>query len=146
MSHAFIEENTKQRERLRTLVARLSDEELTHPLYGELTVAGIFGHLAFWDTRALLAIKKWKETGTKPSSLDADTINDAMQPILLAIPPRQAAGIALAAAAAIDTEIEGLNSDQISEVEANLPALRLDRGRHRGAHINDIEAVLSLKK
>ena len=147
MSRSFIEENAQQRERLRTLLSRLSDRDLARPLYADWTVAGILGHLSFWDYRALVLIRRWKQMGVKqPSAMDVDTINDAMRPLLLAIPPRKAAEIVLEAAAAIDKEIEGLSPDLIIQIETFGSSFRLNRGTHRLEHIDQIESALSLKK
>jgi len=147
MSRLFIEENAQQREKLRTLLSRLNDRDLTHPLYADWTVAGILGHLAFWDYRALVLIRRWKQTGVKePSAMDVHAINDAMRPLLHAIPPRQAAEIVLEAAAAVDTEIEGLSPDLIAQIEAIGSSFRLNRGIHRLEHIDQIQSALSLKK
>ena len=47
----YIEANTRQRERLRALVEALDDEALTAPVNEYWTVAGVLGHLAYWDIR-----------------------------------------------------------------------------------------------
>ncbi len=147
MSRSFIEENAQQRERLRSLLSGLSDRELAQPLYADWTVAGILGHMAFWDYRALVLIRRWKQTGVKePSAMDVNAINDAMLPLLLAISPRRAAEIVLEAAAAIDKEIAGLSPELIAQIGALGPSFRLNRGIHRLEHIDQIEAALSLKK
>lgn len=143
MSGSYTEENNRQRERLRALLARLTDQDLTRPLEEGWTVAGFLGHLAFWDYRALLLIKRWKQTGVKPSPADVDVINDGMKPLLLAIPPRKIAEMAMEAATAVDREIEGLNPGLIAQIETQATDFRLNRGHHRGAHINDIEMGIS---
>jgi len=147
MSSSFIEENAQQRERLSTLLGRLSDRDLARPLYADWTVAGILGHMAFWDFRALVLLKRWKQMGVQQSAaMDVDAINDAMRPLLLAIPPRKAAGIALEAASAIDKEIEGLSPDLIAQIEAQASTFRINRAKHRLEHIDQIESALSLKR
>ena len=50
---SYVEENTRERGRLRALVERLSEEELLSPVNEYWTVAGVFGHIAFWDARIL---------------------------------------------------------------------------------------------
>ena len=50
---AYVAENTRERERLRALVERLTDDELSLPVNEYWTEAAIFGHIAFWDARAL---------------------------------------------------------------------------------------------
>jgi hypothetical protein len=42
----YIEANTHQRDRVRRLVERLSDEDLNGPVNEYWTVAGVLGHLA----------------------------------------------------------------------------------------------------
>jgi hypothetical protein len=147
MSRSFFKENTQQRERLRMLLSRLSDRDLARAVYADWTVAGILGHLAFWDYRALILLKRWKKAGVeKPSAIDVHAVNDAMRPLLLAIPPRKAAEIVLEAAAAIDKEIERLSPDLITQIEALESGFRLNRSAHRLEHIDQIESALSLKK
>jgi len=55
---SYVEENTRERERLRTLVERLSDVELRRPVNDYWTVAAVLGHIAFWDARALVLAEK----------------------------------------------------------------------------------------
>ena len=143
MSGSYIEENSQQQERLRALLVRLTNQDLARPLREGWTVAGFLGHLAFWDYRALLLIKRWKQTGVKPSPADVDVINDGMKPLLLAIPPRKVAEMVMEAATAVDRKIEGLNPDLIAQIEAHATNFRLNRGHHRGVHINDIDIGIS---
>ena len=89
MDRQFDIENKKERERLRALVSRITDEELNLPYYKEgWTVAAGLAHLAFWDQRALALLCHWKKSGVSPSSgSDWDATNDALVPLALAIPP-----------------------------------------------------------
>jgi hypothetical protein len=142
----YVEENARQRERLRSLIGRLSDQDLNRPVFGEWTVAGLLAHVAFWDSRGLLLLKKWKKSGVESSPRDVDVLNDAMLPLLLAIPPRKAAEFVLKTAEAIDKEIEELSPDLISEIESKPEHFSLDRARHRQNHIADIESALQISK
>ncbi len=78
---SYIEQNTRERERLRGLVERLSDDELSRPVNEHWTVAGVLGHIAFWDARALvLADKLERGVPFLPSDAepeDVTWINDA---------------------------------------------------------------------
>src|SRR5207237_8476009 len=56
--HAYVERNTHERERLRSLVARLTDDDLRRPVTDRWTVADMLGHVAFWDARALSLAEK----------------------------------------------------------------------------------------
>ena len=51
LDRSFVELNHAATERLRALAARLSDEELQHPVGQHWTVAITLAHLAFWDRR-----------------------------------------------------------------------------------------------
>ncbi len=103
--------NTAGRERLRSLVSRLTDEELALPAGDGWTIASILAHLAFWDFRVFELIQRWKRAGVGRSPIDMDNINDAMKPLCLAIPVRQAALLAIQAAEMVDDALEHLPDD-----------------------------------
>jgi hypothetical protein len=63
MDRPFVAENTKERERLISLVGRLTDEELGLPLGDDWTIAVALAHLSFWDQRSLFLMRKWKNSG-----------------------------------------------------------------------------------
>jgi hypothetical protein len=96
---SYVEQNTGERERLRGLVERLDEDELRTPVNEYWTVAGVFGHIAFWDARVLaLADKLERGVPLSPSDTepeDVDWINDASRPLIHAIPPREVARLAL---------------------------------------------------
>jgi len=48
---SYIQTNTRERERLRALIERLGDDDLTAPVNEYWTVAGVLGHIAYWDIR-----------------------------------------------------------------------------------------------
>ncbi len=89
MERPFVAENTLERERLRALVARLTDEDLSLPLGEGWTVAAALAHLAFWDQRALVLLRRWECTGVGTSPIDIDATNDTILP-LFAWPSRPA--------------------------------------------------------
>ena len=51
-------ENARELQRLKALVARLSDEQLAAMVNEYWSVAGILGHIAFWDGCALFLAGK----------------------------------------------------------------------------------------
>src|SRR4029453_2968350 len=81
----YIAENTAERERLIALVNGLTDEQLAQPREASWTVAAVLAHLAFWDQRALVLLKKWTQEGIGPSAMDVNVVNEAMRPHCLAI-------------------------------------------------------------
>src|SRR5687768_4179715 len=55
---SYIPANTRERERLRALVEKLHDDDLTAPVNEYWTVAGVLGHIAYWDIRVLVLAEK----------------------------------------------------------------------------------------
>jgi hypothetical protein len=68
------------------------------------TVAAVLVHLAFWDRQRLFTLKRWLQDGQLLLPGEPDVINDAVAVISKAIPPREAALLAVEAAEAIDYE------------------------------------------
>ena len=143
MDRPFVAENAKERERLRSLVKRLTDEELSLPLGNGWTIAVAFAHLSFWDQRILFLMRKWKKSGVEPSSIDIDVTNDSLLSLWLALPPQKAANLAISSAEAIDRELEQTSSDLITTVESLGEKFRLYRSIHRKLHLDRIEDLLN---
>ena len=55
---SYIEVNTRERERLRAFIERVDDAALAAPANEYWTVAGVLGHLAYWDSRVLVFAEK----------------------------------------------------------------------------------------
>ena len=91
MDSPFVTENAQQRDRLRLLVERLTDAELSLPMESGWSIAVALAHLAYWDQRSLMLMRKWQREGVELSPIDIDVTNDSLLPLLLAIPPRTAA-------------------------------------------------------
>src|SRR5271157_1644229 len=115
MERTYITENKRERERLRKLVNGMTDEELTLILYKEgWTIAVALAHLAFWDQRRLVTLRKWEKQGVSPTSIDdnlGDIINDSLVPFFLEIPPRKTADMAISTAEKIDRAMEKLSPE-----------------------------------
>ena len=145
MDRSFVAENSQERERLRSLVTRLTDRELSLPLTNDWSIAATFAHLAFWDRRSLMLTRRWKSTGVAPSPIDVDVTNDtndSLLPLWLALPPRVAANLAVSAAEAIDRELEESPAELISAIESLGQRFRLYRSEHRKLHLDHIEEFL----
>jgi hypothetical protein len=146
MDRPFVAENAKERKRLRSLVKRLTDEELNLPLGNGWTIAVALAHLSFWDQRILFLMRKWKKSGVEPAYIDIDVTNDSLLSQWLAIPPRKAANLAISSAEAIDRELEEASSDFIAEIEGLGEKFRLYRSIHRKPHLDEIEELLNNKE
>jgi DinB superfamily len=144
---SYVAENDTQRARLKALISR-SDADLARPMPAGWTVAGVLGHLAFWDQRVLLLFEEWEKTGQAPprsTQEDVDWINDAAKPMLLAVPPRQAAQLALTIAEAVDAKVARLSEELVMLNAASETPLNLLRAEHRGEHLDEIERVLKTR-
>jgi hypothetical protein len=142
---SYIEQNTRERERMRALVERLSDDELNRQVNEYWTVAGVLGHIAFWDGRVLaLADKLERGVPFSPSDNepeDVDWINDASRPLILAVDPRELARLALAVAQETDQRVASLPPERMYPADPDSP-INAFRSDHRGEHLDDIEAAL----
>ena len=146
MDRPYVAENTKERDRLKSLVERLSDEELNLPMGEDWTISVALAHLSFWDQRALVLVRKWEKTGTiDPSPIDIDVTNDSLLSTWRALPPRVAANLAISSAEEIDRELEEASSDLITAIEGLGEKFRLYRSIHRKMHLDEIVKTLSNK-
>jgi hypothetical protein len=142
---AYIAENAQQLERMRALVARLGVEDLRRPVNEHWTVAGVLGHIAFWDARVLSLADKlgktetWSTDDAEPE--DVDWINDASRPLIHAVEPRALKELALRLAEEADERVTTLPLDRLWPADPNSPLNPL-RASHRGEHLDEIEAAL----
>ena len=143
MDRSFVELNRASTNRMRGLVAQLTDQELFKPVGQDWTVAITLAHLAFWDRRALQILDLTEQNGklTRPE-IDF-SLNDFVTPLLAAIPPREAARLAVEAAEDLDRRLETFPEDLLEKVY-RAGQHTVIRSLHRNAHLDDIDA--SLKK
>ncbi len=146
MDSAFVQENADSKRRLETLARGLSDRDLALSTEYGWTVAALLAHLAFWDQRMIVLLKRWQETGLDASPIDSAAINEAIKPICHAVEPRRAIELCLASAEAVDAELAALTPDLVERIEAHAQAtassIRMNRARHRNDHLKDIELLL----
>lgn len=142
MNRTFVAENARERQRLKSLVSRLTDAQLSLPINNDWTIAVALAHLAFWDQRSLSLMRKWESSGVSPAPIDFDVINDSLLPLWRALPPRAAANLAVSAAEATDRALEEASSALISEMENLGDRFRLYRSEHRKMHLDEIEEFL----
>jgi hypothetical protein len=144
-SQSYVADNAAARERLRTLVARLSDADLALPVGGGWSVALALAHLAFWDTSRLALLRRWLRAGVEPAQSDSESVNAAVEVLGAAIPPRRAAELALAAAEAIDRELESVEPGMAARIEEIGHESVIRRSIHRNEHIDQIERALEAR-
>ena len=142
---AYSEHNTRERERLRDLVARLTDDNLRHLVTDRWTVADTLGHVAFWDAWALALAEKLEAARPfEPADdgpEDVDAINAATRALLRALPPRQVAELAVRLAEETDRRVAALDPQRLWPEDPASPLNPL-RATHRAEHLDQIEAAL----
>ncbi len=141
LDRSFVELNRASTERMRALAARLSDEELQHPVGQHWTVAIVFAHLAFWDRRVLYVLDMTRRDG-KISSPEIDIfVNDLSLPLWAAIPPREAARIGIETAEMLDKQLEEFSPALLEEIYTYNKRWVV-RALHRGEHLDEADAAL----
>lgn len=140
---SYVAENEVERERLRELLDRLSDEQLARPMEAGWTVASVLAHMAFWDYRIVVELGRWGADGrgSVPTYEDeaVDWINDATKPIFLAMPARVAAQTALDAAEAADRAVAEMSDDLLVRNDEIGNIINPVRAEHRREHLDELE-------
>jgi hypothetical protein len=146
MTFPYSQENADSYQRLKSLVHRLTDTDLTLSTDYGWTIAALLAHLAFWDQRMVVILKRWEESGLDDSPIDSMAVNDALKIICHALEPRTAANLSLIAAERIDAELDTLTPEFVKQIEEHIEAssiqFRMNRSLHRAGHLDDIEALL----
>ncbi len=138
---SFVERNRASTERMRNLIARLSEEELQRPVGEHWTVAIALAHLAFWDRRVLHSLDGLERDGALPTPAIDIVVNDLSLPLWAAIPPRTAARLAVETAQALDARLEKLSPDLLAQV-GEYSQRWVVRALHRDEHLDEVEAAL----
>lgn len=146
MTFPYSEQNTQSRRRLESLMSGLSDEDLARSTDYGWTISALLAHLAFWDQRVLVILRRWMDEGFDPSPIDAMAVNDSLRVICHALDPRTAIQLCLSSAQAVDAELDKLTPEPVKQMEEHAEAtetqFRMNRSLHRDGHLNDIEALL----
>jgi len=141
LDKTYIELNRASRERMRTLVESLTNEQMQTKVGEHWTVAIVYVHLAWWERRVLWVLEMTEKNGklTYPE-LDV-VINDISLPLWEVIPPHEAVRIALESAEAVDQWLERYPEDLLEELH-NTYRRWVFRTDHRNEHLDEAEAAL----
>jgi hypothetical protein len=143
MTHSYNDINDASRLRLEELAARLTDEDLARVTPYGWQVGALFAHMAFWEQRVRVLLRRWKERDLDESPVDSEMINEALKPLCEALDPRTAVALCLSAAREADTEIATTSPELVAAIEAGPTHFRFNRALHRNDHVKDIEALLA---
>ncbi|HEU5102290.1 MAG TPA: maleylpyruvate isomerase N-terminal domain-containing protein [Roseiflexaceae bacterium] len=139
---SYVERNHASTERIRALAARLSDAEMQHKVGEHWTVAIALAHLAFWDRRVIYVLDMTERDG-KVFIPEIDIfVNDLSLPLWAAIPPREAARIAIETSEELDRRLEEFPPALLEEIYA-YNARWVVRALHRGEHLDEVDAALN---
>lgn len=142
MTFDFIDPNDSSRQRLEDFINSLSPEDFARTNAHGWTVAALLGHLAFWDQRMLVLLRRWQEQGVDESPVDPDMINDSLRPICLALEPRATADLCLTSAKEIDSALAAITSELYEAIRSSPNHFRFDRSLHRNDHLGEITHIL----
>jgi hypothetical protein len=106
------------------------------------TVAGILAHLAFWDRQRLCLMRRWAAGDWCSGAYHGDLFNETMLPLLELIPPQCAAAAAIQAAEEVDAFLLEVPDAVVRAALTRPDAPNLDRGSHRGYHLDQVERAL----
>jgi uncharacterized damage-inducible protein DinB len=137
MDRSFVDLNRQSTQRIKDMVAQLSDEQMLQPVGEHWTVAIVMAHLAFWDRRVMYVLDRTEKEGkVYPPQIEIAT-NDISLPLWAAIPPREAARLAIENAEALDRRLEGFPPALLEEV-FNYNQRFVIRALHRNEHLDEV--------
>ena len=133
--------NRASTERIKKLASSLTDEEMQTRVGEHWTVSIALAHFAWWDRRVMYVLEKTAKDG-KLFIPDIDiVVNDISLPFWAAIPPREAARIAIETAVDLDQRLEVYPQDLLEEI-FNYNKRWVIRALHRNEHLDEVDAAL----
>jgi Mycothiol maleylpyruvate isomerase N-terminal domain len=133
--------NRASTERIKKLVASLTDEQMQTRVGEHWTVSIALAHLAFWEGR----VKYVLDMTAKESKLVIPTIdiivNDISLPLWAVVPVREAARIAIETSENVDKQLEVYSQDLLEELY-NQNKRFVIRALHRNEHLDEVDAAL----
>ncbi len=140
---SFSEYNRAATERIRRMNA-WSEADLSRRVGEHWTAAVTLAHLAFWDRRVLFVLDGTERAGELNATQIDIQVNDLALPLWAAIPPREAARLALEAAEALDRRLAEYPAEWLERVYVYNPRW-VERFRHRNEHLDELDAALGRK-
>ncbi|MBX3085768.1 MAG: maleylpyruvate isomerase N-terminal domain-containing protein [Anaerolineae bacterium] len=141
VDQSYVERNRAATQRIRDLVARLSDADMQKPVGEHWTVSVALAHLAFWDGRVLAVLDASEKAGNlAPPTIDV-VVNDISLALWRAVPPGEAARIAIETADKLDQRLEALSPAWVEQLAA-FNMRFLVRALHRNEHLDEVDAAL----
>ena len=138
---SYKEQNRLSRERIQALADRLSAEEMQTKVGEHWTVGIVLAHLAWWDRRVMYVLDMTEKDG-KLFIPEIDIfVNDLSLPLWAAVPPREAARIAIETCEMLDKRLEEYDSALLEEI-FHYNKRWVIRALHRNEHLDEADAAL----
>ena len=138
---SFKEQNRASNERIHALAERLTDAEMQTRVGEHWTVSIVFAHIAWWDRRVMYVLDMTEKNG-KLFIPEIDVfVNDLSLPLWAAVPPREAARIAIETADFLDKRLEEYSPELLEEIY-NYNKRWVIRALHRNEHLDEADAAL----
>lgn len=137
----YKEQNRASRERMRTLAHRLTDEEMQTQVGEHWTVSIVFAHLAWWDRRVMYVLDMTEKNGQLFIPEIDIFVNDLSLPLWAAVPPREAARIAIETCETLDKRLEEYDPTLLEEIY-NYNKRWVVRALHRNEHLDEADSAL----
>ena len=144
LDRTFVERNRASTNRIRDLAGRLSDADWQHKVGEHWTAAIALAHIAFWDRRVMLALDMTeRDSKLYIPRVDGavNEVNDLSLPFWAAIPPREAARLAIETAATVDRRLEEYPPGLLEEIYEHNKRYVL-RALHSNEHLDEVDAAL----
>ena len=133
--------NRASKERIRALAERLTDEEMQTKVGEHWTVGIVFAHLAWWDRRIMYVLDMTEKNATLFIPEIDIFVNDLSLPLWAAVPPREAARIAIETSETLDKRLEKYDPALLEEI-FNYNKRWVIRALHRNEHLDEADAAL----
>jgi hypothetical protein len=144
LDRSFVELNRASTARIRALATGLDSTQLQQPVGEHWTVAITLIHLAFWERRVLDGLAKTEQAGALAFPAIDFVVNDLSLPFWAAVPPAEAARLAVESAAAVDQRLEDYPPALLEEVYKG-NEYWVVRSRHRNAHLDEVDGALKTR-
>jgi len=84
------------------------------------TVPAVLAHIGYWDARAISWLDQWGGgvTPAPDESENVEAVNESAKPLWLALPPREAARLALQLAEEADGTVQALSDERLAKMRA----------------------------
>lgn len=138
----FSQENHASQLELTEFISQLSNEQLYREMPAGWNVLAVLAHLAFWDQRAIILIKKWQQEGISGSPMDTDVINETTRSFFRDLDPEKTKRSVSQSAVEMDALIDSLPDDFLQEIREKGSTVHLNRAEHRRMHVKEIKSAL----